>query len=64
MERRRKTLLYRLESDMTRITAARIRYCGHDASFVADVYDFGDSVTLHSAPIDLDTICRPAGDVD
>lgn len=50
---------------MTMRMGVRIQYCGHDASFVADVYDFGDTVAIHKgSPLDLATVDRPAGACD
>lgn len=43
---------------------AQVRYCGHNASFVADVLEVGDAVVVIAADnVNIDTLLRrPAGE--
>jgi hypothetical protein len=43
---------------------AVVRYCGHDASFVADVFVVGNvNVVRANGPVKLEKLKRPAKDV-
>lgn len=42
-------------------TGAVVQYCGHDGTFVADVYKIGGAMVVRSnGPVKLDELQRPA----
>lgn len=52
---------------MTRLAGIgrTVRYCGHDASFVADITAVGTAyVVRHAGPLTMQNVTRPAGRCD
>ena len=42
-----------------------VRYCGHDASFVADITEVAGAMVVRTIePVQLDLLTRPAGPCD
>lgn len=43
---------------------ARVKYCGHDGYFIADIFKIGDcNVVRANGPVTGDTIQRPAKNI-
>ncbi len=61
MEQSKASTEATIEPRMAR-TGAMVQYCGHDAMFIADVFEIGDAVAI-CAPTEIEKcLIRPAKD--